>query len=175
MKFLQLLFIVCTGGLLAQQPAKQFPRDWEGIWKGYLNIHSAQGLLTQMPMELHILPKDSVRWTWKIVYAPKNKDKDIRNYELIIKDKKNNHYAIDEKDGIVLDAFFTGGTFISKFEVQGAMITSMEHFEGEDLVMELIASDSKAINHTGGKGDEIPPVSSYRINSYHKAKLKKSK
>ncbi|MFN0201036.1 MAG: hypothetical protein ACKVTZ_05920 [Bacteroidia bacterium] len=173
LRFLLLLFYFSF--FLAFSQKKSFPQAWEGIWKGELSIYNAKGTQMQLPMELHILPLDSAKWTWKIVYAPKDKPKDERPYELIIKDKAKGHYAIDEKDGIVLDAFYMGEHFFSTFAVQGTEITAIEHLEGKNLILEMIASNSKELNITGGTSEEVPPVSSFATTSYHKAVLKRVK
>lgn len=176
MKKYVFLFVCCLAGSISLFAQKQdFPKAWEGIWKGELQIMNVKGVQMQLPMELHILPIDSSKWTWKIVYAPKDKPRDERNYELIVKDKAKGHYAVDEKDGIILDAFYINGNLYSEFAVQGTEILSIDRLEGKNLVVEMIVKPSKEIAVTGGTSEEVPPVSSYQISSQHKAVLKKVK
>ena len=174
-KYIFLLLILSPFFSLQAQDSN-FPKAWEGIWKGELTAYTANNTIKmKIPMELHILPIDSTKWTWKIVYSFKDKPKDERNYELIIKEKAKGHYAIDEKDGIILDSYYIHDTFFSSFAVEGTEIISKDHLEGKNLVYEMIEKKTKEIAVTGGTSKDVLPVSSFEVTGYYKAVLKRVK
>ena len=155
-----------------------FPKSWEGIYKGELEIFSAKGKVQSLPMELHILPVDTseIRWSWTIIYG-EDKETGTRAYELIEKDKSKGHYVVDEKNTIYLDGFLLGGKFFERFEVMGSLLmTSTEKVSENELLWEIISGKLEPINTTGGEkfeGEEIPTVGSYGINVLQRARLKK--
>ncbi|MCR9285834.1 MAG: hypothetical protein NXI23_00445 [Bacteroidetes bacterium] len=155
-----------------------FPKSWEGIWKGELEIFNGMGKVQSLPMELHIFPNDTsvVRWSWTIIYG-EDKEAGKRDYELIEKDKSKGIYLVDEKNTIVLDGFLLGGKFFERFEVMGNLLmTSTEKVNENELVWEIISGKLTPISTTGDQdfeGEEIPPVNGYGINILQRARLKK--
>lgn len=155
---------------------KAFPEDWSGIWKGEMVNYDSAGVKMRFPMQLHILPTDSShKWTWKIVYAMKDRPKDERSYQLIIKDKNKGYYAIDEKDGIVLDAFYLNGKLFSNFAIGDDEIMAIYYLEGDTLIDEMMATSTKSYHISGGIGVNVPFVSSFLVNGYFRAELKRVK
>jgi len=167
-------FMMCFCAFAQKKAEKTFPQSWEGIWKGDLQMFNRAGGVTSIPMELHIVPDSNNTWKWTIIYAPTGKPQDIRPYTLRVIDAKKGHYVTDENNSIVLDAFYVGGTFWSWFEVEGTRLLVMERLEGKNLIMEIVFSDAKVLNVTGGKDAETPPASSFEVKGAHKAVLKRS-
>ncbi len=150
------------------QPAG-FPHNMQGHWKGKLQWFRS-GQMQEVSMQLIVEPADSLHtWHWKIIYGDSSTDN--RPYKLILKDSVQNHWVIDENNGIVLDQFYIGNRLLGSFTVQNNTITSSYHTEGEQLIAEFI-STSKKVLHTTGKGTEdVPEVQSYSVKSYQKALL----
>jgi hypothetical protein len=69
-------FIINSLIVVGQSKTTDFPKDWEGIWKETLITQQVKGETTDFSMELHILPLDSNKWQWKIVYMPQGRAKD---------------------------------------------------------------------------------------------------
>lgn len=153
----------------------QLPTAWIGEWAGKLDIVYSNGTKTSVPMQLLIKPTDSTdRWNWTIVYGEGDKRQD-RKYQLLAKNSAKGWYQIDEKNGILLDAFFAQNTLVSMFEVEGNQLTSLERLEGNKLYFEIYMSVVKAPNVSGGTSKDIPPVKSFPVRVLQKAVLKKKK
>jgi len=149
---------------------QEFPKDWEGQWKGTLIISKPNGDTTQIPMQLHILPKATAgKWDYKIIYG--NKTTGTRPYELHTIDASKGHYQIDEKNSIILDAYYIGNTLYSRFDVGTSLLSTRLSKQGELINYEIISGRKKPINTTGGTSDDIPEVGSYNIVVQQKALL----
>lgn len=177
MKTLIISFLVfcCYFGINAQVDTS-FPSSWKGIWKGELKIYNAEGLAQSVPMELHILPTDSLhRYTWTIIYGA-DKVAGKRDYELVILDAANGKYAIDEKNSIQIEGYFFEDKFFSRFEVMGSMLLSSQRLLGNQLIFEIIAGKTEPESVTGNsifEGDTIPPVKSFPIGVMQRAILER--
>lgn len=148
----------------------QFPQAWEGKWKGTLVISKPNGDTTLVPMQLHILPMDTVgKWDYKIIYGKESTG--TRPYELHTVDASKGHYLIDEKNSILLDAYYLGDTFYSRFSVGKFLLSTRTSLLGDQLVYEIISGNKEPINSTGGVSDEIPEVESFAIAVQQKALL----
>ena len=171
-----LLLIFCAKATTHAQESQTFPASWTGVWSGDLLIHNAKGIAQTVPMEVTIRPvPGSTNYDWITVY---NKDTlaGKRPYTLLVKDAEAGHYAIDENNNIVLDAYLLGGKLFNSFEVQGQLLVCTYEMQGEDLVFEVIAGPAEPISTTGGDevGEEkIPEVKSFKVNVMQRAVLKR--
>jgi hypothetical protein len=91
----------------------------------------------------------------------------------LLKDKTQQHFIIDEKNGIFLDAYFVGGCFFSNFAIQETEIMYILQSKGKRLVLEMITTSNNPLHSTGGTNEKIPVVHSYSIQGYAKAILKR--
>src|SRR5690606_13464381 len=83
-----------------------FPYSWVGVWKGALNIYSQKGLQQTIPMQLHVLPSDTTgQYSWTIIYGP-DLEAGRRSYVLKTVDATQGLYQIDERNSIVMEAYF---------------------------------------------------------------------
>ena len=152
-------------------PAQSFPADWEGTWEGKLRIFQANQETQSIHMTLQIEPVSDSVWTWVIQYGPEEAGR--RDYQLLLKDKAAGHYAIDEKNGIVLDAFYQAGILYNRFSVSESLLTSRLQLREDSLIYEIISGSMVPIAETGGTSEEIPPVQSYGIPTMQRAILKR--
>ncbi len=152
-----------------------FPQSWTGNWKGELSWY--QGTVKEpkkVPMELRIQPTDSIgTWSWQIIYGSETKDN--RPYKLIAKDTAKGHWIIDENNGILLDQFLIAGKFSGAFTVQNSTIVNSYWMEKDKLVVEFHSISAKPLATTGKGNDDSPFVDSYKMNSYQKAILVRTK
>ncbi len=167
---------------LIAQPKTNFPEDWEGVWKGKLEIIGARGLVHSLGMELHISPISAMsktdtlkKWNWTIIYRVNKDSADSRKYTLIEKDKLLGHYIMDEHNDILLDHYYIGGTLWSLFEVQGTRLMATNRMEGKKMISEISYGPMEPIQTTGGTSEDNPPVMSYSILGIQRAVLKKEK
>ncbi|MDX1904706.1 MAG: hypothetical protein SFU27_11150 [Thermonemataceae bacterium] len=168
--FSLLLFFLVTLSI-AQQKSSTLLKEWQGSWKGTLVIANPEKKLQEIPMELHILPVDSLRLSWTIIY-----DKSPRAYELVAKEPSKGLFIIDEKNGIQMHAHLVGNTMISSFEVMESLLFSTYRLEKKQMIFEIISSSKKQSLQTGDIPEkEIPKVVSYPPMILQRAKLKKVK
>lgn len=142
-----------------------FPKSWEGNWKGDVNIYSANGNY-KVPITLVIQPINSTNWSWTLHYeAP---DQSPRKYELI-QDKSG--WKIDEKNGIVLPQQFLGNRMVSCFSVGGSLLLCYYWLDDDVLNMEIHAVAQEVNSKIGTNTEESLEVGNHFIGSYQKAKL----
>ncbi|MCX6317171.1 MAG: hypothetical protein NTW29_07760 [Bacteroidetes bacterium] len=148
-----------------------FPRDWAGNWKGQLHWYKT-GVDTaqKVTMKLRIHPTDSAGcYTWQLIYGAGGEDN--RPYILIPKDSAGVHWAVDEKNGIVLDQYWVGNKLSGAFTVMNVTLFNTYWIENGKMMIEFYSIGSKPISTTGDGTDEIPKVDSYRLGSYQRAVL----
>jgi len=162
--------VTTTASEESHNTSMKFPDDWEGDWKGTLEIFNAEGKQQDVPMELLIHPTDSAdRWQWTIVYGV-DSIRQERKYELIIVDAEKGHYQIDEKNSIIIDAYLINGEFISHFSVMGSSIITRDRIVGDKMAYEIISSRMKTPITTGGE-ENVPQVDTYPITVTQRAML----
>ena len=160
--------------IFSQNEPASFPNDWLGEWEGKLMIYNQKGLASEIDMELHILDMDSVdRWKWVLIY--KGEKLDERKYELVAIDTKAGHYQIDEKNSILLDAYWRDQTLISRFSVDNSLLLVNYHFEKEQIRFEIFAGGMTTAVQTGKEVKEIDEIKSFPVGVMQKATLKQKK
>ena len=105
---------------------RPFPEAWTGRWVGTLEIEAVEGRLNYytVAMELHIEPlPDTETMRWKIIYGEGAK-RQVRDYVLKTVDVATDRYAIDEKNGIILPAYWLNGLLSTRFQVQDSLLLS---------------------------------------------------
>ena len=169
MKRLQLLLalLLCFS---AKAQDKVFPEDYFGIYKGDLEITNAKGKQS-IGMEFHLMASDSVdTYIYKIVYIMDGKRND-RNYTLKAINKNKGAFAIDENNGILLNAKYIDNTLYSVFEVQKNLLITTERFYADKMIFEIVFSGKNLEEKSGGETEEIPEVTSYPVTVTQKATL----
>lgn len=151
-----------------------FPEDWTGRWQGDLMIYSGLGLQDQLKMELIIEPiVGSENFTFTIVYDT-GADLSRREYELIVVDKDQGLFIVDEKNTILIESYFMGGKWFQRFEVAGNMLICTIEKQNENLVWEITSGKSEKISTTGNTEIEgIYEVNTYPFGVYQRAVLSK--
>ncbi|NOT50304.1 MAG: hypothetical protein HOP10_03395 [Chitinophagaceae bacterium] len=177
MKYILLVTVLFSFSANAQQ-ALRFPGTWKGNWKGELEwFKTGTAEPEKINMELRIravsTPDSADTWTWQIIYGSEAEDN--RPYKLIQKDTAGIHWAIDENNGIVLDQYLVAGKFSGAFTVMNSTIINSYWMEGNKLHVEFYSISAKPVNTTGKGTEESPSVNSYKVGSYQKAVLLRSK
>ena len=173
MKILSLIFVAFLSVSVNAQSS--FPESWKGNWKGELQwFKTGKAEPQKVNMELRIHPTDSAgTWKWQIIYGAETKDN--RPYLLIPKDTAGIHWAIDEKNGIVLDQYWVANKFCGAFTVMNNTIINNYWMEDDKLLIEFYSISAKPVATTGKGTEESPSVDSYKVGSYQKAILYRSK
>ena len=149
---------------------ESFPENYFGIYKGELQIYGKNATRT-FPMEFHLLPSDSTGvYKYMLVYGSGDVT-EYRKYALIEKDKEKGIYLLDELNGIQLDSRVVDNKMYFLFQVNDSLLTTFVTFESDHLNFEIIATDIKNKNVSGGQDEETPEVFSYPIGVIQKAIL----
>ncbi|MFK7797019.1 MAG: hypothetical protein AB8E82_06165, partial [Aureispira sp.] len=116
-----------------------FPDDWIGHYQGDLALVNAiQGQTMTLPMTLIISPTDTAnRWRWysKAIYKGQEI---IKDYTLYRTDSMpNNHFIMDENNGIYLDRILLDGGFYDYFEVGNLGLYGITKKVGDDIHFEI--------------------------------------
>lgn len=156
----------------SQDTLKVFPKDYVGVYKGNLEIHSSHGVET-VGMEFHLEALDEAgNYAYQIVYI-QDGNRQERHYNLITINSKTGEYLIDENNGILLNATFIDGSLYSMFEVQGTYLSTSETFYDNAMEFQITVSRASDVSKSETEGDQSIGVLSYPISSVHKARLLK--
>ena len=179
-KLLTLLALSCIAACAststppATSEALDFPAAWVGAWRGSLDWHTLDGESNKVDMQVEIHPLDDPnRFSWTIIYDGEM-GRQVRPYELIVRDPERGEYAIDEKNGIILEATLLGDTFYSWFEVGGTRIVTRERLEqgptGDRwIAVEMLSARSEPHTVTG----EGIAVSSFLATTLQRGRLER--
>ena len=152
-----------------------FPNDWFGTWSGQVESVSNGKPGQRFAMELRIGSTDKPnRYEWTIVYA-EGAARQERKYTLVAIDAAAGKYAIDENNGIVLDATLAGRVLLSQFEVMGSRISTRQELitlsDGKPAItFELLTFTVDQQTTTGGK-ENTPEVKTWPANALQRAVL----
>lgn len=164
------IFLLIQFSFGQESKIESFPESYYGIYKGELKIYG-ETVTRTFPMEFHLLASDSTGvFKYTLVYGSGDTIQ-YRKYSLIEKDKENGIYLLDELNGIQLDCRIIGNKMYFLFQVNDSLLTTFVTFEKDHLYFEIIATDIKKKNTSGGQDEETPEVFSYPIGVVQKAKL----
>jgi len=169
--FLLLVFTVSVG-----QAQNKFTENWEGLYKGDLELYGVNDVKMVLKMELDIQKQSDTLYQWKITYDYNGK-KDVRDYSINCNDAEKGTYLIDENNGILIDAYYKNKTLTSYFEVlEYTILSSYEKTSDSLITFDLFSMNSKKDRLSGGEKhneEEIPEVKSGFVNGRQRALLYK--
>ncbi|MEM9984268.1 MAG: hypothetical protein AAF804_04170 [Bacteroidota bacterium] len=175
--FLRIFFLAFIHflSLPAQTQAQVLPPAWEGTWGGTVYIWSYNVNTDSFPMSLEITPLDS-GWNFVINYQRDKNQPDLREYELRSVDPSTYHFAIDEKNSIILDAYLNDNCLYTVFSGMGSELQSRMCLSDGGLEYEITSVLSEPTRISGDQvmgSDTIPEIMSYDLYHVMKARLKK--
>jgi photosystem II stability/assembly factor-like uncharacterized protein len=153
-----------------------FPESWFGQWAGDARVVGGASDM-RFRMELIVGPGPSAdRYQWTIVYDGAA-GRQERRYELLVRDRAKGLYAIDEKNGIVIESRFLDGALHGLFEVEGTRIATRESLVGlggnaEAIEVEMVVTSVGDPSVSGGDGG-APEVRSWAPKSIQRATLRR--
>lgn len=151
-----------------------FPASWQGHWKGPSVAAPFGRAKTEFPMELRIAPLEGREaWTWEIVYGEGEK-RQVRPYELLPVEGEPGHFVVDEKNSILIDAWFQDEAVCTRFWVSNSVIDARYERDGEKMVVTLTTFGEKPARMSGGV-KRVPPVASYALRAVQRAVLTRTK
>ena len=166
-----IICLFCTIVAHAQEEAPKFPDAFFGTYSGTLHIHTIRGD-QEVPMEFRLLPTDSIgTYQYTLVYGAGDQRQE-RAYVLLEEDASKGQYAIDERNGIVLDNKVHDNKLYALFEVQGNLLTTFISLKEDHVVFEIVFANKASARETYAIQDSIQ-VLSYPITTVQKAVLQK--
>lgn len=153
--YLTIGFALMMSGCAAK-PAR-FPEDWLGSWAGEVTPYSAGGAKDRFGMRLDIgRTDDPSRFDWTITYSG-SAGTQVRAYSLLVRDAAMGRYAIDERNGIVLEQQMLGDAFYSWFDVGGTRLCVRERLVrahgAEHIEVEIASARDRDATATGPDGE----------------------
>lgn len=171
-KYYFILFLILIFTSNSGFSQKQFPADYEGVWKGELSIYSGTRIVQKALMQLTIQSTDvDSIYTYQLQYG-EGPGADIRNYQLNILDQKLGSFEIDEKNSIVLPAQQFHNKIVSTFIVEGSMIQFVYNLFEDRIQVEVFSGPHDPANFTGAEL-ETPTVGLLKTNIYQVCDLRK--
>tara|TARA_R110000787_G_scaffold96415_5_gene199792 strand:+ start:8983 stop:9360 length:378 start_codon:yes stop_codon:yes gene_type:complete len=122
-------------------------------------------------MEFYLQPTDSSGvYKYVIVYG-KGEQRQERNYMLKEKDPEKGIYTLDENNSILLDCKVVENKIYFLFEISDSLLTTFITFHKNDLIFEIVTTNTKQKIVSGGQDKDTPEVFSYPINVVQRALL----
>lgn len=151
-----------------------FPESWTGVWSGPVQAHGPQGLLEQFSMQLAITPTDSPdRFDWRMVLAHPSGSQE-QPFTLLAVDRAAGRFAIDENNGVVVDASWIDQALYSHFDVAGSRV-QIRYLRRilpgvDELIVEMTNARVEDAHPTGGNHG-APEVLTLPIRTVQRAIL----
>ena len=168
LKIKYLAAILCVLSALSAQAA---PEDWAGAWIGTCTSDNYNTDNATLPYEikLSIGVNDAQTLAWRIQYPPEA----ARNYQLKLQNDLAGHYSLDEKNGILIDQFYSANVLRELYVVNGKIFSGSTTKNGDALVMEHSSYWANPLRITS-LPDGSFQVSSYALRDHTVCKLKKT-
>jgi hypothetical protein len=151
----------------------RFPEDWLGSWAGEVTPYSANGANDRFGMRLDITRTDDPScFDWTITYSG-SAGTQVRAYSLVVRDAAAGRFAIDERNGIVLEQQLLGDALYSWFDVAGTRLCVRERLVrtsgDEHIEVEIASARDRDATATGPSGE----VSCRPLVSVQRARLER--
>ena len=125
-----------------------------------------------MQLKIHAI-EDSEDYQFTIIYGI-DEETGTRAYVLKTIDASKGHYAIDEQNSIIIDAYLLGEKLVQRFEVMGNLLETFIEKRGDSLVWEIFLgknTETKITGDTVQDGQDIPRVKTFPMSNYQKCVL----
>jgi len=168
------LAVILSAMAAGAQPAPAaFPDAWIGHWEGTLvTLRPPDSVRNRIPISLEIARERSGdAYTWRTIF---NADTvgGLRPYRLLVEDAARGLFAVDERNGVVLDETYIGGVLTSVFRVQTRVLESRYSLRGDTLTHELSwweAAPTRTVRGSGANAEGGGEITSYRVLGMQRA------
>ena len=180
MKWYSLSVVLCAACILAipgdlhaqEKSSTGLPKQWNGVWKGTCTTTYRDGRKLDFGLELYVAPIEGREAsTWKIVYDG-DIGRQVRDYEILVVDRSKGHFRIDEKNGIVLDAFLLKDTLHSRFTIDDNNVECSYRLIDSSIEVIMIASRVDPLATTQHDSSESK-VTTFDLISVQRGMLKR--
>ncbi len=164
-KYLAAAAIVCTS-----VTAIASPDEWAGAWVGTCMSDNYNTDNPTVPYEIKIKigVNDATTLAWTIQYPPEVE----RRYQLQLQSDLAGHYILDEKNGILIDQFYSANVLRELYVVNGRIFSGSTSKAGDAMTMEHTSYWANPLHRTS-LPDGSFPVSSYALRDHTVCKLTK--
>lgn len=147
------------------------PEDWIGTWKGECRLTPAFQGVSEFPASLTIArTRDPERLRWALVYE--TAEREVRNYELVTVDAAAGRYAVDEKNGLLLDAGFADGALYTPFTIGSILVVAIYRVGGDGVMMaDMPSFGATPSRETCLEGQAESCAQSYALNRAQHCRL----
>jgi len=145
-----LILILFAGSWVTALGQVNFPEDYIGQWEGNLEIFSGNKMIMEVKMSLLIdetSQKDTFRYN--LIYQGAGQEPDVRNYLLIVEDRENGRYKIDEQNTVVLPMQLFGRKLVSSFVVEGSVVHFIYDLKEDAILVEVLSGPYEQATFTG--------------------------
>ena len=153
-----------------------FPEAWVGVWSGQVQAHGPQGPLDPFSMQLTIAPTDTPgRLDWRMVLSNPSGSQE-QPFSLLVVDRSVGRFAIDENNGVVVDASWIDNALYSQFDVAGTRV-QIRYLRRvlpgiDELIVEMTTAQAGDAHVTGGNNG-APEVVTMPLRSVQRAVLRR--
>lgn len=153
-----------------------FPESWAGVWSGQVQAHGPQGLLDQFSMQLTIAPTDAPgRFDWRMVLTNPSGSQE-QPFSLLAVDRAVGRFAIDENNGVIVDASWIDNALYSHFDVAGSRV-QIRYLRRvlpgiDELIVEMTTARVEDAHSTGGNNG-APEVVTVPVRTVQRAVLRR--
>lgn len=150
--------------------------EWAGFWQGHCTLSPAYQGVSRLEASLTVEPGASGRYAWRLVYEANGPmARSVRNYELVPVDAARGHYVLDEKNGLLLDAFLAARALHFYFAIGGTRIPALYVMQdvlltGREIVASLPAFAQSPVRNSCA-GSQC--ADSYRLNATQICRLQR--
>ena len=146
------------------------PEEWTGAWVGTCISDNYNTDNATPPYEIKVIidVNNSQTLDWSIQYPPEA----ARKYQLKLQNDLAGHYILDEKNGILIDQFYSAENLRELYVVNGKVFTGSTTKSGDELKMEHTSFWANPLHQTS-LPDGSFPVSSYALRDHTICKLSK--
>lgn len=158
----------------APPAAPSFPDGWYGTWEGRAQGWGPDGPRETFTMRYELGPTEVPgRHRWAIIYTDGER-RDVREYELVEQDAAAGAYAVDEHDGMLLEARLLGGALYTRFDIGGVRLLVRDELVGvgtpdEAITVEFITGPAEA----GRVTETEPSAASFPARHVQRARLRR--
>lgn len=150
---------------------------WQGEWRGTCEIAPPYRGVERFAASLRVRPLGLAgRFTWRLIYdAAGTIPRSERNYELRAADAAKGHYELDEKNGLILDAYLSGAAIHMHFSIGGGFVPALYLLLSDrEMLVDMPGFETKAVRRTCATGAADTCVETYRLTGTQRCRLQKS-
>lgn len=161
-------------------PKPKYKPSWAETWKGkykgkaFLMIGKDTSARFDMGLEISTIIKDSL-YNWIITYSSPDMKTNPRQYKLVLTDKHQQRWAVDEGNDLVLDGFYNNDRFSSLFQVNRSLLHADYQKIGKNIQVTIGSFKSQDAMQVGDTADTKFSIYSFPVGDVQYAMLKKVK